>query len=318
MNDTDLQKVQTLFAAEPPPPPRVIAAGRARLERSYQRRSFRMPRSSMPILATLATATMAAAVAVAVSLSSSPSQAPNGGTRIQLTAATMTLRTAAKVVARLSATRPAPQQWLLITSVEHDAGGPAVTSREWMTFNGQRTSYYQAGKLVTHSVPSATVVDGSPMAAYDELSKLPPYPQALLAALRTMSAGQVAVTGSAQVREWENIVQLLWNSPVAAPPKLQAEIFTALTRLPGMRVEHLKDALGKPAIGLYLPAAGHNDLLLEPGTYQVIGRLNVASGRYSRAVTKTFKAKGVALPRGGTITWSIVRHTAFVSGPGQN
>jgi hypothetical protein len=187
-----------------------------------------------------------------------------------------------------------------------------------MTFNGQRSAYYQAGRLVTHSAPSATVINGSPMAAYDELSKLPPYPQALLAALRTMSAGQVTVTGSAQVREWENIVQLLWNSPVAAQPKLQAEIFVALTKLPGLRVEHVKDALGKPAIGLYLPAAGHSDLLLDPGTYQVIGRLSVAPGHYSQAVTKKYKTTGVTPPRAGTITWSIVRSTALVSGPGQN
>lgn len=188
-----------------------------------------------------------------------------------------------------------------------------------MTFNGVRTAYYQAGKLVVHTYPGAATSDSTPMGAYDALIKLPPYPQSLLKALSFSSAGQV-VSSSAnpEVRTWDNIVQLLWNSPVAAPPKLQAEIFMALTKLPGLRVEKVTDVLGRPALGLYLPAAGHSDLLLDPSTHQVIGRLSISTGRYTKAEQVLSKAKGFKLPPAGTITWSIVRSTALVHGPGQS
>jgi hypothetical protein len=91
----------------------------------------------------------------------------------------------------------------------------------------------------------------------------------------------------------------------------------ALTRLPGLRVEKVTDVLGKPALGLYLPAAGHNDLLLDPSTYQVIGRVSISTGQFTKAEQVTAKAKGLKLPPAGTVTWSIVRSTTLVGGPGQ-
>jgi hypothetical protein len=326
VNDTDLQMFQSLFT-EPEPAPQVVAAGRARLQHSYRRPGFRLPRFSVPVLAGLGTAAAAAAAVVVVAISAiappapgSARPAPGSAPRavISLTASQVLL-TAARTVASLPAAQPSPQQWLLISSVEYQAGAKAVTSREWTTFNGVRSAYYQAGKLVTHSAPvPAAIADGSPMGAYDELRKLPPYPQNLLAALSRASAGQVIADGSTQARAWQNIMQLLWNSPVAAPPKQQAEIFIALTKIPGLRVEHVTDALGKPAIGLYLPAAGHSDLLLDPNTYQVVGRLSISNGRYTKAEREMAKIKKFTLYPVGTITWSIVRSTTTVSGPGQS
>jgi hypothetical protein len=105
---------------------------------------------------------------------------------------------------------------------------------------------------------------------------------------------------------------------VAAPTKVQAEIFLALTKIRGLRVEHVVDALGQPAIGLYLPAAGHNDLLLDPHTYQVVGRLDISSGGYTKAERAMAKIKKFTLPPAGTVTWSIARSTSLVQGPGKN
>ena len=96
------------------------------------------------------------------------------------------------------------------------------------------------------------------------------------------------------------------------------EIFVALEKLPGLRVEKVKDALGKPAIGIYLPAAGHDDLLLDPNTYQVIGRLSISTGHFPQDEQASARAKGLKLPPAGTVTWSVVRSTTLVHGPGQN
>jgi hypothetical protein len=320
MSDTDMRMLQVLFD-QPPPAAHVFDAGRDRLQQSYRRSVFRLPRFSLPTIAGLgAVALGATAVAVAVTVSGTPaiSHGPVAAPTNPLTTGQVLL-TAARTVASLPSTTPRAQQWLQVSTVQNKAGGKASTDTEWMTFNGGRTAYYQAGKLVVHTSPSAATSDSSPMGAYDALIKLPPYPQSLLQALSFSSAGQV-VSSSAnpEVRTWDNIVQLLWNSPVAAPPKLQAEIFMALTKLPGLRVEKVTDVLGRPALGLYLPAAGHSDLLLDPSTYQVIGRLSISTGRYTNAEQALAKAKGFKLPPAGTITWSIVRSTTLAYGPGQS
>jgi hypothetical protein len=317
MSDTDLQMLHSLFTA-PQPPGRVIAAGRTRLQRSYRRPGIRVPRFSLLAMGGIGVAATAAAAAVAVGISSTTPPALTGGTHVQLTAAMRTLVTAASTVARQSSGQPTPKQWLLVKSVEYQPGHSASVSTEWTRFDGLSTAYYQGGKLVVHSSADRAISDGSPMGAYDELRKLPPTPQALLAVLRTVSADQTSMGGSARVREWEGIVQLLWNSPVAAPTKVQAEIFLALTKIRGLRVEHVRDAMGQPAIGLYLPAAGHNDLLLDPHTYQVVGRLDISSGIYSKAEQAMAKIKKFHLAPAGSVTWSIARSTSLVRGPGDN
>lgn len=319
MSDTDMRVLQTLFD-QPPPAPNVFDEGRDRLQQSYRRSAFRLPRFGLPTIVSLGAAAGAAAVAVAVAVSGTPaiSHVPAAASGTQLTTGQVLL-TAAHTVASLPSSTPRPQQWLRVTTVQNQAGNKASKDTEWMTFNGVRTAYYQAGKLVVHTSPSAATSDSTPMGAYDALIKLPPYPQSLLKVLSSESAGQVAnSSANPEVRTWDNIVQLLWDSPVAAPPKLQAEIFMALTKLPGLRVEKVTDVLGRPALGLYLPANGHSDLLLDPSTYQVIGRLSISTGRYTKAEQMLSNAKGFKLPPAGTITWSIVRSTALVHGPGQS
>jgi hypothetical protein len=322
MNDTEMQMLRTLFDTQPPAP-HVTAAGRARLREGYRAGGFRMPRFSLPALAGLGTAAVvaAAAAAVVVTVASSPvatrppaTAAPTG----HLTAAGQVLLTAARTVAAEPAVVPKPSQWLRVETVQ-STGGKTATDENWMTFNGARSAYYQGGKLVIHFDRTAATSDATPMAAYDALSKLPPYPKNLLKALEEESAGQgYTSSNNPEIRAWNNIVQLLWDSPVAAQPKLQAEIFVALEKLPGLRVERVTDVTGKTAIGLYLPAAGHSDLLLDRSTYQVIGRRTVSTGHYTKAEQVMAKAKHLKLPPAGTVTWSVIRDTTLVSGPGQS
>jgi hypothetical protein len=323
MSDTDMRVLQTLFD-RPPPAPHVFDAGRARLQQSYRRSLFRLPRFSLPTMAGLGAAAMgAAAVAVAavVTVSATPaiSHGPAAESPTRQLTTGQVLLSAARTVASLSSSTPRPQQWLRIITVQ--TGGLASTSTEvnWMTFNGVLSAYDQAGKLVVHTDPGAATSNSTPMGAYDMLVKLPSNTQDLLKFLSSSSAGQAfSSSANPEVRAWDNIVQLLWNSPVAVPPKLQAEIFVALTKLSGLRVEKVTDVTGRAALGLYLPAAGHSDLLLDPNTYQVIGRVSISSGHYTKAEQMTFKAKGLTLPPAGAITWSIIRSTTLVHGPGQN
>ncbi|MCW2918447.1 MAG: hypothetical protein JWN52_6515 [Actinomycetia bacterium] len=309
----DLQMIQTLLA-EAPPSEEAVAAGRERLRSTYRRRAFYIPRPTWPVLAGLGVAATAAVAALAVGISGTTPRAPDPGhaTQIQLSATYQTLEKAAHAAEGRPQAEPKPHQWLYIKSVESQPGQRTSTDDEWMTFDGIHSAYHEGGKLVTHTSPTtAAISDASPMGTYDTLRKLPADPQTLLPVLYKVSVGQVPGRGTDRDSQaWANIVQLLWNSPVAAPPRIQAAIFRALTKIPGMRTEQVKDVLGRPAIGLYRPGLTHAYLLLDPHTYQVIGRLNISTGAPT-------KQKKIVLYPAGTVTWSIVRTAVPVGGPGQ-
>jgi hypothetical protein len=317
----DLQMIQTLLA-EAPPSEEAVAAGRERLRSTYRRRAFHIPRPTWPMLAGLGVATTAAVAVLAVGISGTTPRAPDPGhaTQFQLSATYQTLEKAAHAAEDRPQAEPKPHQWLYIKSVESQPGQPTTTDDdEWMTFDGIHSAYHEGSKLVTHTAPDpAAISDGSPMGAYDTLRKLPADPQTLLPVLYKVSAGQAPGLGTDRDSQaWANIVQLLWNSPIGAPPKVQAAIFRALTKVPGMRTEQVKDVLGRPAIGLYRPGLTHAYLLLDPNTYQVIGRLNIATGAQPKPESKMAKQKKYVPYPAGTVTWSIVRTAVLVGGPGR-
>lgn len=74
MSDTDMRMLQVLFDQQPPAA-HVFDAGRDRLQQSYRRSAFRLPRFSLPTMAGLGAVALgaaAAAVAVAVTVSGTP------------------------------------------------------------------------------------------------------------------------------------------------------------------------------------------------------------------------------------------------------
>jgi RNA polymerase sigma-70 factor (ECF subfamily) len=96
---------------------------------------------------------------------------------------------------------------------------------------------------------------------------------------------------------------------------LRPELARALAALSqGERDVVLLAAFG----GLYLPAAGHSDLLFDPHTYQVEGRLTISTGHYPKAEQVTAKAKGLKLLPAGAVIESMTRTTTLVSGPGRS
>ena len=75
---------------------------------------------------------------------------------------------------------------------------------------------------------------------------------------------------------FDNIRQLLWDSPLGAPPRVEAALYRALAQLPGIQViQKTKDGAGDRAIALVY---GDTQLLLDPATYRFIGWQTVSNG----------------------------------------
>jgi hypothetical protein len=59
------------------------------------------------------------------------------------------------------------------------------------------------------------------------------------------------------------------------PPRLTAELYRALTDIPGVTVNgHAVDVAGRPGIGFIspaLPGAGNTEIILSPRTYRLMG-----------------------------------------------
>jgi hypothetical protein len=332
----ELEMIKSMLAEEPPSP-QVIAAGRRRLQGEQGRRAPRRPRLGWPALTGVGLAATATAAAVAVivsgsgstprapgSLGSSGSSASSGSSgskaaTIQLAAAVVLNKAATAADAR-PVPEPQPGQWLSIHTTEYqvDERG-TMTDDNWITFDGRRTAYFAKGHLVVHD-SHLPMSSGSPKGAYDMLKALPTDPQAMRVALPKAASGQLPDMGNPQrTQTWSNIVQLLWNSPFGAPSKVEAAIFRGLAQTPGMRVENVKDVLGRPAIGLYQEQGQDRaDLLLDPHTYQVIGRLVVSNGVWTKEEQQMAQqGKDIHYHPKGTVTWSITRTVTLVKAPGE-
>ncbi|MEV5753074.1 CU044_5270 family protein [Actinoallomurus sp. NPDC052308] len=199
--------------------------------------------------------------------------------------------------ARITETRPAapvprPEQWLYWTGLEyHYHGGTGVKRFEiWTRFDGKQDATMSNGKLVvSREWADRPITDGSPVGAYRILAALPTDPQAMLTTLYRKVGSEWRGEGViGDRRAFENIKQLLWNSPVSPPPRVQAAMYRALARIPGVTVRtSVEYAPGRTAIGIYAPPLpNHNAsvILLDPATYRMIGMLGSLSLTRSSAI----------------------------------
>ena len=237
------------------------------------------------------------------------SRARPGQAAQQAVLATRVLRAAAAQLARQGVTsEPSPGQWIYYKTVDY--GYPGVvdpsgvtTDEEWITFDGSQTAYYQNGQIVTHTSPmpppgpavkpwDAWNTDATPKTAYDALAALPTDPQALLKVIASQAAGQNAeniaadnpiagVTPKTEAqREFDYLTLILWNAAISVggPPAADAAAYQAMAALPGLTVQQgIQDTARGQAIGVS-DAGGHDQLLIDPVSYQVIGIRQLSTG----------------------------------------
>ncbi|MCW2914021.1 MAG: hypothetical protein JWN52_2089 [Actinomycetia bacterium] len=282
----------------------------------------------------------AAAIAVAVVTSGTVPREPGP---IRLDAATV-LDRAADAVGAHPGVRPGPHQWIYIQSTHTTHMFNALNPRpktdvQWLRADGQQIGFLRNRKLVVHNVSASEAGGYSVVASYDTLAKLPTDPRALLADIYKMpgdgggmGSGSLAhqILGAPPLlplgpgrnsRAFLNTAQLIWNSPVGAPPRVQAALYRAMAKIPGIKVDaSARTITGQPAISL-------SGLLFDPHTYRMIGARSVTPNSINECSVTGGATKKLAespkphdchvIPAGTVMNETLQTAVKFVGAPGQ-
>lgn len=290
-------------AALPRQRQRLITAARGR-----RRPAVRVPRLRPALTAGVAAVAVASVAGVMVGTDSTPST-------IRVDSASATLDKAAQTIEKKPYATPRPHQWIYLKMAEYGAntaGGnrPSFTET-WERFDGRQEAVLDGGKLTVDEKTGGGDT-GTPEGASALLRSLPTDPKALLATLSAKVGGQPR-GDAAPGRDgllFANIVQLIRNTRIGAPPKTQAALYRAIATLHGVRVEkNMTDGLGRHVIGV-TQGSTYSYVLLDPGSYQVLGIQSVWSGHPTPTELRMAKTKklNLDLPK-GTITYGLVTVT---------
>ncbi|GAA4566329.1 CU044_5270 family protein [Planotetraspora kaengkrachanensis] len=294
----DLQAVRAMRADAPESSPDRLAAGRERLcaaiasspvaspvsspvSRPASRAGSRAFPARRPALVAggLTLVAAVAAAGVVVGLPDAGGGAAPRPPAYQLSAATVMLNKAATAVEGRPQRAFGPKQWLYYKAFDYRHGTALTTSETWETFDGMKDADVLTGKLVVWTHSRTGPQDGTPLGAYRLLASLPTDPDAMIDALYEL-AGSPPEDGGLSRDEFafRSIEQFVWNSLAGAPPRVQAALYRALGRLPGVEVRPAVEyAPGRTAIGVF-PSPTHA-LLLDPVTYRMIGWVDVSDGK---------------------------------------
>jgi hypothetical protein len=242
---------------------------------------------------------------------------------------------AAKAAREVPGPSPKPGQWVYIkTLVTHDAGSrvlqedgsarlvrfPALAPRavEWWSKAGSKPGAQVSS--VTNREGNALV--GPPLIQgvnYPDLPSLPTDPDKLLKAIYDYQREYYGLGGAeAWPATFTMIAEMLGN--LLAPPDLQAALFQAMAKIPGVTVvQDTVDAAGRRGMALALvDDQVRFEVILEKGTYRYLGLASiVASDHDEKVCCFTGKHKVIKLPmRKGQVLYRTARLTlALVDGP---
>ncbi|HEY1319595.1 MAG TPA: CU044_5270 family protein [Streptosporangiaceae bacterium] len=235
----------------------------------------------------LTTAVAAAAVAALVMAVPHPGGAGN----------TRTVRELAYRAAAAAERQPLvrPGQWVYWKETRSRA--PASVFQVWTTADSTRAAFVAHGKVHFIRFPgsgpqfigqpegselpghgtTAGGETGTVPVKYADLGSLPRGPQALLRYLANLPLYHRSGWGPAPVRQFVIIEELL--STYVMPPRLTAELYRALGQIAGVTVDtHAVDVAGRPGIGFrhsVQPAAGDEEIIIDPHTYRLMGTAEV-------------------------------------------
>ncbi|MEV0352652.1 CU044_5270 family protein [Nonomuraea sp. NPDC050680] len=279
----------------------VTTLGRRRLWRPLARRA-------------LLAGTLAAGLAVALTLARPTDRTrpvpPAHSTRpgsVQL------LEQAALVAERRPFRKPRPDQWVYTKTKDVQlADGETTISENWMRFDGkQAASIDEDGELHVSDLPQLDPGDDdlTPQQYYEKLAALPTDPYKLLAHvagdkhwLKPLMEDGVPIPRAPAPRDVRtfNVLTLYLGQGAIMPPKLEATIYRALAKIPGVKVEvGVLDADDRPGIGLYHEPEGQLPItryyVLDSQTYRLLGTRTVWNrDQYLSGISKPSARKGSA------------------------
>jgi hypothetical protein len=238
---------------------------------------------------------------------------------------------AAKAVRDAPGPYPKPGQWVYIkTLVAHDAGSrveqedgsvrvvkyPASAPRavEWWSKAGKPG---EGASSVTNREGNALA--GPPLiqgVSYPDLPSLPTDPDRLLKAIYDYQRKHYGIGGAeAWPATFTMIAEMLGN--LLAPPELQAALFQAMAKIPGVTVvRDTVDAAGRHGMALALvDDQVRFEVILEQGTYRYLGLARIVTSDHDRTeccfpgdhkVIKLPMRKGQVLYRTARLTFTLV------------
>ncbi|WP_433365100.1 CU044_5270 family protein [Streptosporangium sp. CA-115845] len=252
----DLKLLSELRADAPEPDADRLRALRAR---SLRRRRRLRPVLSLPLAMTAAVAVIAA-VTVVYGDDRPVTRPPVTIEATPVNAEVMLRQAALMAEKRLpDGISPRPDQWLYRKSVvRQPADGSVEVQEYWTRYDGTR----QATRLGRRPMETRTIEpdpgddDLSPRQYAARLAKLPTDPDRLLAHVRGDRHWQDkpdeerGLDEPADARAFR-VLSVYLGQGVHLPPKLEAAIFRALARIPGVRVDlGIRDAAGRPGMGI--------------------------------------------------------------------
>lgn len=276
-----MDDLTTLPELEPDVPPLTDAArsaARARLQRAIVREG-RPHALSRRLMIRVAVAGTAAAVVVGGVVATRHDQGSDAPRMTSLSAAQLLHRAADK--SRAGGVRlPVPRndqyvytRTYLTRTYTKDGRVKTWTDESWISVDGSKPSRRQEYGKVHNDPPLGKHEVVSPPTEYAELAKWPTDPDKLLQWLRMGSA-------DADMHAFMRACQF-FVVPRVMPPGLEAAVFEAVARIPGIRLDRRAvDGLGRRGIAVTYPKLTYA-FIFDPTTYAFLGlRLTGGTGDY--------------------------------------
>lgn len=191
------------------------------------------------------------------------------------------LERAARAAESRPFTPPRPDQWIFTEfrgrkgatpngPLSRDPGKIRVT-RQWQRADGKKAALIEKGRLeILGTMPT------TPPSDYPSLAAMPTEPGALLAWVYK-DLGGLGETAEGRYSTAYTMLGAVLRDNVL-PPKVEAALYRAIKRIPGVRLERGVDAAGRPALALGRLTEGwlSEQLLIDPKTYTYLGERSVA------------------------------------------
>ncbi|QFY05557.1 hypothetical protein GBF35_01650 [Nonomuraea phyllanthi] len=283
----DMKLLQDLRAGVPEPDAERLAPLRGRLVSAATGRRRARSLALRALIGGALAAGLAAAVVVAVPFGGSPAPSPVPAVDTGRPGDVVVLERAALVAERRQTTEPRPDQWVYTRVRDQQPADGQVTIREeWIRYDGKQTAGRgEDGRIGISDVPPDPDDDDlSPQAYRAKLMELPTDPDELLAHVsgdrhwidKPREEGVPRGSEPPDARAYR-VLMLYLKQQAVMPPKVEAAIYRALARIPGVRISlGMHDAQGREAIGVYFEnEPGDTGVvtryqLLDPDTYRLL------------------------------------------------
>jgi hypothetical protein len=286
----DLTALRELRAEAPEPDAGRLAATRARLvagtDRAANRRGFLS--LGRPMVLAGAFGLVAALVLTLVQIDRTGGTGDTSPPKAARYASASEVFAQAALVAEARSTdaSPRPDQWQYSKSLArqpNEDSGAGDTMEEWIRYDGKQIARYDDGRLRISDVPPDPGDDDlSPQRYAEKLRELPTDPDKLLAHVRgdrhwidlPVEEGATGAREDPDARAFR-VISVYLGQQAIMPPKLEAAMYRALGKIPGVRVEvDVEDAAGRKGLGVFREAGGLDTrqyLILEPETFRYLG-----------------------------------------------